>query len=349
MPTYILEGTSEVQLRVRPLRVTLRVEGESSQARLEVEQKGRLQQSVIRPPDGVILPAVEELTVVSVVPVGQDRFPSDTVLHLAVSVEERASLDPQRAVLVPIDVSGLDRKDLISVERIGESLSLRVAHHQQDADLGQLGNAARVATREVLGLQWLDEAAAFNLLLAVDGSGSAVNLVQEGSASALAQVLTGIAQVIAGGNPVRAAVVSGSVNPVPGGDLASLPADIVATHKVLVPSSSFRSAFPRFENLRPGAATIVYLLTNSLPADIVDLERLAEPGEVRHIISVMPKAAWQLLGGSSVSHTVVEPVLRGDDLESRLLGEPHALRALVNSLLQPCLRARSELLEGVTP
>lgn len=286
---------------------------------------------------------------VSVVPVGQNRFPSPTVLHLAVSVEERASLDPQRAVLVPIDVSGLDRKDLISVERIGESLSLRVAHHQEDADLGPLGNAARVATREVLGLQWLDDAAAFNMLLAVDGSGSAVKLVQEGSVSAIAQALTGIAQVIAGGNPMRAAVVNGSVNPVPLHDLASLPADIVATHQVLIPSSSFRSTFPRLENLRPGAATIVYLLTDSLPADILDLERLAEAGEVRHIISVMPKAAWELLGGTSVSHTVVEPVLAGEDLESRLLGDPQALRALVNSLLQPCLSARSELLEGVTP
>ncbi len=349
MPTYILEGTSEVQLRVRPLRVTLLVEGGSSQARLEVAQKGRLQESVVRPPDGVILPAVEELTVVSVVPVGQNRFPSPTVLHLAVSVEERASLDPQRAVLVPIDVSGLDRKDLISVERIGESLSLRVAHHQEDADLGKLGNAARVATREVLGLQWLDDAAAFNMLLAVDGSGSAVNLVQEGSVSAIAQVLTGIAQVIAGGNQMRAAVVNGSVIPVPMSDLASLPADIVATHQVLVPSSGFCSAFPRFENLHPGAATIVYLLTDSLPADILDLERLAEPGEVRHIISVMPQAAWQLLGGTSVSHTVVEPVLAGEGLESRLLSEPHALRGLVKSLLQPCLSTRSELLEGVAP
>lgn len=349
MPTYILEGTSEVQLRVRPLRVTLLVEGGSSQARLEVSQKGRLQESVVRPPDGVILPAVEELTVVSVVPVGQNRFPSPTVLHLAVSVEEKASGDPQRAVLVPIDVSGLDRKDLISVERIGESLSLRVAHHQEDADLGQLGNAARVATREVLGLQWLDNAAAFNILLAVDGSGSAVNLVQEGSVRAMAQVLTGIAQVIAGGNPMRAAVVNGSVNPVPRGDLASLPADIVATHQALVPSSSFRSTFTRLEDPHPGTATIVYLLTDSLPADILELERLAKPGEVRHIVSVMPKAAWQLLGGTSVSHTLVEPVFGGDDLESRLLGNPHALRALVNSLLQPCLSTRSELLEGVTP
>ena len=348
MPTYILEGTSEVQLRVRPLRLTLRVEGGLSQARLEAAENGRRLESVVRPPDGIILPAVEELTVVSVVPVGQDRFPSPTVLHLAVSVEDRTSLDPQRAVLVPIDVSGLEQKDLISVERIGETLSLRVAHHQEDADLGPLGNAARVATREVLGLQWLDESAAFNMMVAVDGSGSAVNLVQDGSMSALAQVLAGMAQVIAGGNQVRAAVVDGSVHAVPTHDLASLPAGVVAAHQALIPSSSFRSAFPRLENLHPAAGTIVYLLTDSLPADIHELERLGEPGEVRHIIAVTPEAAWQLLGSTSVSHTVVEPARSGEDLESRLLGEPHALRDLVKSLLQPCLTASSELLEGVT-
>ncbi|MDR7083602.1 hypothetical protein J2X01_002897 [Arthrobacter ginsengisoli] len=285
---------------------------------------------------------------VSVFPLGQERFPSPTVLHLAVSVEDNASLDPQRAVLVPIDVSGLERKDLISVERVGENLILRVAHHQEDADLGPLGNAARVATREVLGLQWLDEAAAFNVMVALDGSGSAVNLVRDGTVSALVQVLTGIAQVIAGGDQVRAAVVDGSVHPVPPHDLASLPAGVVAAHQALVPSSSFRSAFPRPENLSPAAGTIVYLLTDSLPADIQELEILGEPGEVRHIIAVTPEAAWQLLGGTSVSHTVVEPARSGANLESHLLGEPHVLRGLVRSLLQPCLSASSELLEGVT-
>jgi hypothetical protein len=86
---------------------------------------------------------------------------------------------------------------------------------------------------------------------------------------------------------------------------------------------------------------IVYLLTDSLPADIQELEQMGEPGEVRHIIAVTPAAAWQLLGGTSVSHTVVEPVPSGGSLESRLLGEPHALRGLVKSLLQPCQSARS--------
>jgi hypothetical protein len=263
-------------------------------------------------------------------------------------VEDRASLDPQRAVLGPIDVSGLDRKDLISVERIGDTLSLRAAHHQEDADLGQLGNAARVATREVLGVQWLDAEAAFNIMLAVDGTGSAVDMVQEGSVNAMAQVLTGIAQVIAGGNQMRAAVVDGNVHPVPPHDLASLPAGVVAAHQARIPSSGFRSAFPPLENPGHGAGTIVYLLTDSLPADIRDLEQLGEPDETRHIIAITPMAAWQLLGGTTVSHTVVEPVLEGEDLESRLIGEPHALRGLVKSLLQPCLTPRSEFLEGIT-
>jgi hypothetical protein len=153
--------------------------------------------------------------------------------------------------------------------------------------------------------------------------------------------------VIAGGNPVRAAIVDNSVHPVPPHDLTSLPAGVIAAHQALVPSSRFRSTFPAVENLRPGAGTMVYLLTDSLPADIRDLEQLVEPGEVRHIIAVTPTAAWRLLGGTSVSHTVVEPVRSGEDLESRLLGEPHALRGLVKSLLQPCLSARSEPLEGV--
>jgi hypothetical protein len=45
---------------------------------------------------------------------------------------------------------------------------------------------------------------------------------------------------------------------------------------------------------------------------------------------------------------VVEPVLAGEDLQSHLLGEPHALRGLVKSLLQPCLTTRSEFVDRAT-
>jgi hypothetical protein len=335
MPTYLLEGTNEVRLTVRPLNMTVRVEGTGVEAWLEVTQGGRPVPSVVRPPSMVILPRVEAPTTVSVIPTGRERFPSQTVVHFSVAVEDRESGDPQRAVLVPVDVSGLDRKDLVSVELVDGALSLRAAQNKEDADLGALGNAARVAARELLGVQSLDESTAVTMNIAVDGSGSALRLARNGTFAGLIRVLTGVAQVVTNGTEISAGVIGNSAERFPSQTLAALPQSVQDAQLSRIPSNGFRSVpwLPGTQPDDPNAIT--YLLTDSLPADVVGLETAEQAApHRRHIVAVTSPGAWRLLGGTTVRSTVVEPPVGEETLEARLLANPAVLRELVTSLLQ---------------
>ncbi|WP_218713779.1 hypothetical protein [Arthrobacter sp. BF1] len=350
MPTYMLQGTAEVKLNVRPLSFTLRLEGPGVQGWLEISQDARAVQNVVRPPNMpnvVILPQVGATTMVSVLPVGQDRFPAPTIAHLSIAVEDRATADPQRVVLAPIDVSGLDRKDLVFVTAVDGSLSVRAAHNQSDADLGPLGNAARVATREILGLQWVEPAMALNMVVAVDGSGSTVDLVQDGTMTAVAQVIAGISQVVANGKQVSAAIVDDAFHLLPATELGHMSAAIAEHFKDRIPSSGFRSASPLDATFGLPAQQLVYLLTDGLPADVQALPGAETGPQVRHLVAVGDPGAWALLGGTRAPSTVIEAPIHTQTLHERLLRDPRALAVVVKSLLQACFPAGSALSEKV--
>lgn len=346
MPTYMLEGAAEVKLNVRPLRFILRLEGPGVQGWLEISQDARAVQNVMRPPSAdniVILPQVAATTMVTLLPVGQARFPAPTIAHLSIVVEDKATADPQRVVLAPIDVSGLDRKDLIFISPADGALSVRAAHNQADADLGPLGNAARVATREILGLQWVEPAQSLNMVVAVDGSGSTMDLVQDGTVAAVAQVLAGVSQVVSNGREVNAAIVDESFHLLPPADLVQVPAQITEHFKNRIPSSGFRSTSPIDAKFGLPAQQLVYLLTDGLPADAAKLPGPDGGREVRHLVAVGDPGAWQLLGGSPVPSTVIDAPTQAESLNDRLLRDPRELSAVVTSLLQACFSAGSEL------
>ncbi|MDO5752293.1 hypothetical protein [Arthrobacter sp.] len=346
MPTYMLEGTAEVRLNVRPLSFTLRLEGPGVQGRLEVSQEGRAVEALVRPanmPNVVILPQVVSNTMVSLFPAGVARFPAPTIAHLSIAVEDRASADPQRIILAPIDVSGLDRKDLVFVAPKEGLLSVRAAHNQNDADLGPLGNAARVATREILGLQWVDPEMALNMVVAVDGSGSTADLVQDGTVSAVAQVISGVSQVVANGKEVSAAIVDDAFHLLPAMELTRIPAAINAQFKNRIPSSGFRSSSPLDGKYGLAAQQMIYLVTDGLPADAELLQRGNGQQEFRHLVAVTDPVAWELLGGSHEPSTVIARPAATDSLHDRLLGDPRELAAMVKSLLLDCFPAGSAL------
>ncbi|MDQ0127269.1 hypothetical protein [Arthrobacter bambusae] len=342
MPTYMLEGTSEVRLDIRPLSLSLRVAGSSAQAWLEVTQNGQPIDSVVRPPNMVILPRIGQPTLVSIVPLGADRFPSPTTIHLDIAIEDKSSVDPQRAVLTPIDVSGLDRKALISLETVGGKISLKVARTQTDANLGELANAARVTCREILGAQWVPDDMALDMTLALDGSASTGNLVTDGTVNALASILTGISQVVSNGNMVRAAIVGDAFTPLPPTDLDLIPQALEEAYKAQIPSTGFRAAASGHAS---GASReVTYLITGSLPADIADLEKTNIIGpKLRHLVVAASPSAFALLGETSMWHTVVAPGDVSQSLKHRLLGDPAALHAAVLGLLQGCFEQGSEL------
>lgn len=333
MPTYLLEGTNEIMLEARPLRIGLRLEGVGGEAAwLDVTAGGRPLDSVVRPPNMVILPSVHTPTTISVVPVGRERFPSPTIVHLSVVVEDRQSADPQRAVLVPVDVSGLDRKDLISVEPASGGLCLKAAQSREDADLGPLGNAARVAAREFLGVQCLSDIDAVKVSVAVDGSGSAANLATTGATAAVMDLLCGLSQVITRDDHMTATIVGSGRGRSIKAAFGAIGAAVDAELAKRVSSVGFRSTLSSPGEQAANGRSVTYLLTGSVPADVAELEAARETDHECHIVAVTSERAWDLLGGTQLPSTVIEP-RPGRELRTHLLEDPALLRRVVASLL----------------
>jgi hypothetical protein len=343
MPTYMLDGTDRIRFPQRPLTVTLRVEGGQAIARLGVRRDGQELIPAVQRPDLIVLSRIEGQNVVSVVPVGNDCFPQNTVVNLTVVVEDRTSFDPERAVLVPMDVSGLGRRDLISIDNNEGALELRAVQSYEYQSLSPLANAARVVTRELLDVHRAGGQRAFNVLLAVDGSRSAVGLREDGTFQALIETITGVAQVIAKGRNLRAAIVDETSTLLPEYDLATLPTALMDALRERIPATGFRVASGQLEVKVPDVEQIVYVMTDSMPADIRQLEDWeGSSGNRRHIIAATSPSAWQLLNGTT-RHTVIEPGNEAESLEGRLLADRSSLRELVKSLLQGCFDEDSRM------
>lgn len=333
MPTYVLEGLSEVRVKDHALNLSIRIDGNDRDALLVATQDGRELPTVIRRPNMLIIPRIEEATLISLRPARGARFSSGAVVHLSVTVEGGDSGDPEKAVLEPIDVSGLERRDLLSIERIDGSLSLRAARNHQDEDLGPLANAARIAAREVLGVQWVDEASAVELTVALDSSGSMGELVRDGSVADLVRILTGVSQVVSRGRRVRGALVGSTVSFVDAAQLRQLPQVLENAHREGIPESRFLAAIPGLGT--GGPPSVTYLVTGSVPADLREVAESADKNS-RHIIALMEPQVWDLLAvtaSTSVPHTVLAAAAADDTLAQRFLSDLPALRQFVHSLL----------------
>lgn len=349
MPTYMLVGAGEIRLNNKPLRFEIRLEGGMSAATLEITSGGRQLPTLVRPvgmPHVVILPQVQGQTLVSVVPVGVQRFQAPAIAHLAIVVEDPSTPDPQRVFLGPIDLSGLDRKDLLQVTNDAGGLSVRAAHNQSDVDLGPLGNASRVAARELLDVQWLGEGQARNVVLAVDGSASMTSLLEDGSVADMLSVLAGISQVVGNGKRISAAVVDTQINQLPASELAELSASTSSFLQERIPSSTFAASATSTSGAALGASAgsggqgsndLIYLVTDSVPADAATLAASTSAGghsgETRHVVALSDPMAWRLLGGMSAPSTVVAGADAQESLSARLLRDQQALLNLVRSLL----------------
>lgn len=345
MPTYMLDGTDKVRFPQRPLTVTLRGQGEQV-ARLAVQREGEELVPAVQRPDLIVLSRIEGKIIVSVVPVGQESFPPNTVVNLAIVVEDRTSFDPERAVLVPVDVSGLGPRDLVSIENIGAALELEASENYEHEDLSPLANAARVITRELWEIHGIGQPA-FNVLLALDGSSSAMGLRDDGTFQALAEVVTGIVQVIGVGGRFRAAIVDETSTLLPESDLATIPTALMKSLRDRIPTTGFRVSTAQLELHIPNAEQIVYVMTDSVPTDIRQLENWeSSSGTQWHIIAATSPSVWQLLNGTT-QHTVIEPGNDAQSLESRLLAEPSHLRELVRSLMQACFNLNSQITDKV--
>jgi len=338
MPTYMLDGHSEVGLSVRPLTLTLRLEGIAKGARLEATSPDGPVDSVRPRPDLLILPRIDGRITVRVVPIDGRLFPSPTVAHIDIAVDNPGVPDPERAVLGAVSLDALSSRDLLAIEHVGDSLRVRAAQVEgPEVELGPVGDAARVAATEVLGVRAVDPISALNVVVAVDSSASMTALREDGTVDTVVQVLAGLAAVITPGMSVGGALVGSSTTRLAAADVGVLVSTLAAAQNSRTPSSGLRSGAPDLSGFSLTGNTVTYLITDAVPADVASFEAAHEiDGEARHLIVVGSPAAWALQTPPSTPATSVAVDNSGIRLHERLLGDPVELRKLVTSLMVGC-------------
>lgn len=333
VPTYVLEGDGVAHLPQRPVTVTLQVVGNRSQVQLRAMLDGGDDPAAVRPVPGMmVLPRIAGPTVLRVVPAPGDAvFPPATTVHVALTAGSRGDVDPDRAVLTPVDVSGLGHADLVSVSGTGDRLVVAAVKTAVDEPLDAVAAAARTAARGVLGVDQLPPAEQVAVAVVLDTSASMVGPTADGSVRAVVDLLVGLAQVIGGAAQFRVGLLGREVTWLPrtaAKDWGRAADAAVRAHSLTV---GFRSAGDGLTGLAPGGNLVGYVITDAVPTDVdlLTTHGLVD-GEARHLVALAPHSG---VPSVSLPLTVVEPPPAGVDAGARLLDRPAELAGIVRSLV----------------
>jgi len=335
MPTYLLDGDSEARISAAPLSVILGTTGNQAAFLLEAASDSEL--PVITPKPGMlVLPRISGRTALRVRPVGAQAFPEGSVVSLTITLNNQSDPDPERIVVSQVDVSGLSHRDLVILEPLDGFISARSSLARFDTALGDLALQARVATRELLGVEHVDATSAINVVVAIDASASMLGLTRDGFVSAIVDVLVGVSQVVSPGRDVSAAIVTSSVRWIESASASGLSAAVRAAQEETPLTTGFRSAHPGLIGRAPDQNTVTYIVTDGVPADYAALE-VADTidGEARHLVVLGDATSTALAHTPNVNVTTFDTArLAGVDTADAL--DARTLRTLVTALLQGC-------------
>lgn len=349
MPTYMLEGQVAVRLTPKPVTIALQLSGPVS-GRLVALLDGSPLEDAVRPrPELLILPRIDGAVTIRVEPVGATVFAQGSVANVSVSVNDPGAVDPERAVLPPVDLAGLVGQDALELVRVDDGLRVRSRVREVvRVELGALADAARVAATEIVGAQRLDERDAIDVALAVDASASFRRALASGQLRRAVALLEGIAAVIDPDRRPEATVLSSPPVPVVPGD-ASLAEAIAEALEGVIPETGAALASGNAAPLRriaardpqPGGAarSLTYVLTDAAPADRAAFDAGSGPTAAMHLVVLGRGTAWRLQRAPASSATLVDlerlgPAPHDDSEPDPLAGQSGALRELVASLLE---------------
>lgn len=335
MPTYLLDGSSSARIPAGPLKIEVHL-SHGAPFVLRALSDGQPIPAIAPRPDILVIPKLEGRAIVSVATSdGLRPFAPGTVLNVTVVIDGPPNPDPERIVLAAVDVSGLTGQELLLLELAdGFVTASSFVSTEVQETLSGLAKAAQVATREILGAERVDATSAVNMIVAVDGSASMLPSLRDGSALALVEVLAGVSRVVSPGREFGGAIVGSDVTWVTG-DASALARNVAEALESRNLTTSFRSSAPALAGRFP-ERTVAYVLTDALPADIVQLRAVDEvEGETRHLVVVTDATALALQGDPGIPVTRVDPSSSAGDLSTRL-ADPRVLRTVVLSLLQGC-------------
>lgn len=307
MPIYMVNTRNQrVQIPAGPLSVS--ITGAVADVTLEV-QAGPEQPVVRSTPHQAVLPQLVGPLSIAVRPIGAQRFPSGTVIHLAIAHDTVDEVDPVQVVFDPVDVSGDSEVVFAELAPRGGQIDIGVSA-VSDTALSPLAAAARTSARRVVGRGAAQQAG--ELVVALNGSASMRPWFADGSVAAATDVIVGVADAV-GIRDVSAIVVGAEiavVRPADGGTPSA--AGLADSVRALQPRWS---AGVRWSKLRPDIRTVV---CSDSP------------------ISVVPQhfPVFSLSGDYRLSGPRLPAPRPGNDAAAELLAHPQVLDEVTAALVK---------------
>lgn len=346
MPNYILDDHDRIPIARRPLRVEVAAEGVAGAVALVARRGQAEDRSVLHPRPGVmILPRIDERTVVRVEPSGvQGVFPDGTVVTIRLITDEMRDTEPDVVTVQSMDVSGLAYRDLAAVDVDADRLVVSALNAVVDVVLGELAAAARSAARAVLGVDRVTDADAVHLVVGVDVSTSMAAAIAEGSVAAMIDVVAGLSHVVGFGRRLSVCLLGDRPTWLPDVPVTELAASTAQAITATGLGCGFHAAPPELRGA-PRESTVMYVVTDGMPADVEELRRIGRPrrsgelGDVRHVVTIGHEGA-RLPGDPPATRFVPPPP--GQDATAHLLGAPLTLAELISGLLVGCFPEGSD-------
>lgn len=376
MPTYILDETKSVHLPKGPVTITLKATGPAGQVHIQAMRDGHEVTSVTRRPGLLVIPAslldadlppagVDETAdptapprtrrrlTLRVVPLAPQRtFGAAVTVSLTLGIERRSGDEPERALLSAVDVAGLSHRDLVSLESDDRGIVVSGMGDQGGSGgsdggnpLPELGERARVAAREILGVDRVPSMSAVNVVVALDQSASMQPSLADGSVRAVLEVIAGLSRVLCPGRRLVAGLMTSPVTWLEEVDAAELPGLAVDRAAAEPFALGFRSAEQTLRGFSRDENTVTYVVTDAVPADLEALTLEDDvDGEARHLVVIIPRSAWEVRDVTpSVPFTVVDPAQDDRRVSEVLLSSPGVLRDVVRSLLVGCFAPGTDM------
>lgn len=327
MPTFVLDDANQV-LRLPKTPLTITVSSTGGAAHIEVVGGAPLE-GLIRPAGHlVVVPGVNERTVVLVRPGSGDRFPTPTTLALTVEARAGVSADPERVQLNAADVSGLATHEVLVLEPTAHHVEVRLVTKVEDEVLPGLAQSARAAGRTLLGSDLAPDAERRAVAVALDPSAS-MRLVPEPTLRAVLDVLVGVSRLIGpstfglfGHDPVASGTTPSDVPELVRATLSSAPRTVGVRW---ADGAAWRQ-------LTRGRA-LVYLVTDAVPADLDALEDAVKAADaLAHVVLLGSDGRRPGRWREHVTASVV-PVDHAADLTAFWLDRPDHLSDVVRALL----------------
>lgn len=267
MPTYTLDENRSARLPRGVLTIRLTSD---QRARLSVTAQGKELVGLVRPTAAmIVVPRVPERALIAVAPdAARATFEPGTV-SITISVGEDAGANPDLVVIEDVEVSGLRGRDLAVLETdasgvvvtgmVGAGLAARLA--------SDLADGARVAAREILGVERVPAEEAVGVVVAVDHSASMARHHVNGSARAAVDLVVGVATVTANERGVTAHLLGAPPVVARPREEEDLGARLELLAAGRPPTVGLRSVEAAHVAATAGPASL-FLVTDAVPADV---------------------------------------------------------------------------------